>query len=658
MNRYVNAMRSLALQCIAHANQGHSGMSISAAPIIYTLYKTFINISSTEPKWINRDRLVLSAGHGSMSLYPALHFANLIPMDEMKKFRQDSHLTPGHPEILDDNYIDANTGPLGQGVGNAVGMALAESYLSQKFANLKGVINHYTYVVVGDGDLQEGISYEAMSLAGRLKLSKLIMLHDSNDFQLDTPVSAVFNEDLALRMQSMGWNYLTCDNNPENIAAMIQKARAKTNDKPTFIEVKTIIGEGLSAQASANAHASAVDAKELDNFNQHFHLKWKDFQFEDEIYDHFNFNIVVRGDSAYAQWKNLLMRYQTKYPEDVANLQKYINQDFEDLSSILDERKITNLNQATRNYFKEYLAQLEAINFDSCLLMSADTAKSTNLRYLNSNLNNNQLSPYVQMGIREFAMGTIMNGVLYHKGLRAMTGTFLAFSDYMKPAIRLGSIANLPGIYVFSHDSYAVGADGPTHQPVDQLTMLRAIPNLELIRPADHYETKHALVYAYQQKTKNIVIVTSRQNLKQINMSPVVDFSYGAYVVHNPWSIKQNNVFTLVASGSEVSLAIQVAQKMNETYNLDVKVVSAFNLNKLLEQKEDIIADLLANKNGLLTIEASNDNLFYRLHKYAGNNNFKCVQATGYGRSMDGDQLMIEKGFNVESIVAQLLAWN
>ncbi|MCV3728709.1 transketolase [Ureaplasma miroungigenitalium] len=656
MNRYVNAMRSLALQCVKHANQGHIGMSISAAPIIYTLYKTFINISSTEPKWINRDRLVLSAGHGSMSLYPALHFASLIPMEAMKQFRQDSELTPGHPEVLANNFIDASTGPLGQGVGNAVGMALAETYLNAKFSNLKGLFNHYTYVVVGDGDLQEGVCYEAMSLAGRLKLNKLIMLHDSNDYQLDTPVSAVFNENLELRMQSMGWNYLTCDNNPENIALMVQQARAKSNDKPTFIEVKTVIGEGLSTQASADAHAASVNDEEFAKFNKHFHLKWDNFSFEQEIYDHFNFNIVVRGDSAYMQWQNLLQRYEIKFPEDVKQLKKYLANDFEELDQLLDLSAITDHNQATRNYFKAFLKQLEAQNFNSCLILSADTGKSTNVRYLESNLNDNQvLSPYVQMGIREFAMGTIMNGILYHGGLKAMTGTFLAFSDYMKPAIRLGSIAELPGLYVFSHDSYAVGADGPTHQPVDQLTMLRAIPNIMVWRPADLYETKYALVNALKQKTTNSVMITSRQNLMAINDQQPSEMAYGAYAIENEFSFEKDNDFTIIASGSEVSLAALAAKELFTKHQIKVKVVSCLNLNTFIQQDKDVIHKLLMNKNGLLAIEASNDPTYYRLGY--GFKNFQFIQSSGYGRSMDGAALMLEKGFSVEHVVEELLKW-
>ncbi|MCV3754302.1 transketolase [Ureaplasma zalophigenitalium] len=656
MNRYVNAMRSLALQCVKHANQGHIGMSISAAPIIYTLYKTFINISSVEPKWINRDRLVLSAGHGSMSLYPALHFASLIPMEAMKRFRQDSALTPGHPEVLENNFIDASTGPLGQGVGNAVGMALAESYLNKMFSNLKELFNHYTYVVVGDGDLQEGVCYEAMSLAGRLKLNKLIMLHDSNDYQLDTPVSAVFNENLELRMQSMGWNYLTCDNNPENISLMIQQARAKNNDKPTFIEVKTVIGEGLSSQASADAHAASVNDEEFAKFNKYFHLKWDNFNFEEEIYEHFNFNIVVRGNSAYMEWQKLLQCYETKFPEDVKRLKCYLKHEFEDLEQMLDISQISDHNQATRNYFKAFLKQLEERNFNSCLILSADTGKSTNVRYLHSNLNDNQtLSPYVQMGIREFAMGTIMNGVLYHGGLRAMTGTFLAFSDYMKPAIRLGSLAELPGLYVFSHDSYAVGADGPTHQPVDQLTMLRAIPNTSVWRPADLYETKYALVQAFKQKTTNNVLVTSRQNLKAINTVQPANMQYGAYVIENEFSFKNGNDFTIVASGSEVSLAAMAAQELFEKHQTKVKVVSCLNLNTFMQQETSVIHNLLDNKHGLLAIEASNDANYYRLGY--GFKHFQFIQSSGYGRSMDGVELMREKGFSVEHVVAELLKW-
>lgn len=649
MNRYVNAMRSLALQAIMNANQGHSGMSISAAPILYTLYKGLMTISKDEPKWFNRDRLVLSAGHGSMALYPIFYFASLISLDDIKNFRNDNTNTAGHPEVFANNYVDASTGPLGQGVSNAVGMAIAERYLANLFPTLKGLINHFTYCVVGDGDLQEGICYEAMSLAGKLQLNKLIMIHDSNDYQLDSAVFDVNIENLQQRVESMNWNYLSCDNNPENIHAQVAVAKSSKNNKPTFIEVKTIIGEGMSSEQSANAHAAAVNDQELELFSKKFRVKVDNFEFHQEIFDHFHFNVVARGNSAYEQWKKLWSQYEQTQPEAIARFKAYLDKDFENLDQILDPSLIVDTNEATRVYIKNYFSQLKDLK--SMMVLSADLAKSTYVKIGSSEFNVDSKSPYVKCGIREFAMAGIMNGILLHSGLKACSGTFLAFADYMKAAMRLAAISHLPAIYFFSHDSYAIGSDGPTHQPVEQLTMLRSIPNFEVIRVADHYETKHALVYAYKQTTKPVAIITSRQKLKQINESEPTNFSYGAYqIIDQKLEADQYDV-CLIASGSEVSLIKEAAHTLKKE-NINIKVISCFNLNQLLLQDSSIIKNLLDAKCGLISVEASNDTLWWKLSPFA--KTFKQISATNFGRSADGAKLMNEFGFNVDNVIKEV----
>lgn len=653
MNRYVNAMRSLALQCIKKAGSGHAGMAISAAPILYTLYKGLMTISKSHPKWFNRDRLVLSAGHGSMSLYPIFHFASLISMEDMKQFRNDNHITPGHPEVLSDNYVDASTGPLGQGVANAVGMAMSELYLRNEFAALKGVVNHYTYCVVGDGDLQEGISYEAMSIAGRLGLSKLIMIHDSNNFQLDSAVADVSNENLKQRVESMGWNYLSSSNSPEDIFVAIAQAKQKKNTKPTFIEVKTIIAEGTSVQDSHKAHAPSVNDDEIANFEKHFKTNARNFEFHPEIYDHFHFNVVARGESAYAQWEQLVEQYKKTNPKETKRFLDYINGDFEDLNLLLDESLVTNTSQSTRNYIKEYFLQLTKQNLKSAFVLSADLAKSTYTQIGNDSFNDNYAANYVKFGIREFAMAGALNGIMLHSGLKAFGGTFLAFADYMKPAIRLAAISNISPIFIFSHDSYAVGADGPTHQPVDQIPMLRSIPNIDVFRVADHYETKYALDYAYKNKTNPVVIITTRQNVLQINNVKPQDFSKGAYIVNSKYSFADNPDFTIIATGSEVATANQAAQLLFEKYQLKAKVISALNLNQFLKQDEEFIKSILKSKYGVLSVEASSESLWWKLTKYTSH--FNSIQASQFGRSADGLKLMDEFGFNPQNIVDKLL---
>ncbi len=353
-NKYINAMRSLALQAIMKAGQGHTGMAMSACPINYTLYTRFIKIAKGQPKWINRDRFVLSAGHGSMSYYSLLHFGGFLSLKEIKNHKQQGSLTPGHPEYENNNYVDCSTGPLGQGVAMAVGMALNEAYLRTKYSKL-GLINHYTYVVVGDGDLQEGISYEAMSLAGRLNLNKLIMVHDSNDCQLDAKVNDAFNENLKLRMQSMNWEYIRSSNDPKDIELAVKQAQK--NKKPTFIEVKTIIGEGTSAEGSNKAHGLKVDQNEIKIFEQHFDEKVKNFSFDKSIYKHFENAIQKRGLKAYNNWVEKAKVAQEKYPKLYKEFMNNFNGKFVDVNKILDEKKVKQ-NCATRDYVGEYFKQL------------------------------------------------------------------------------------------------------------------------------------------------------------------------------------------------------------------------------------------------------------------------------------------------------------
>ena len=302
--KYVNAIRSLGLQAIKESGQGHTGMAMSAPPINYSIYMDHMKISKNNPKWINRDRFVLSAGHGSMSLYPILHFAGLINIEEIKNHKCENSKTPGHPEHEHDNFIDASTGPLGQGVAMGVGMAIAQKYLENKFNNISKLIDHNTFVVVGDGCLQEGISYEAMSLAGKLQLNKLIVLHDSNDFQLDSEVSKVFIENLKMRMESQNWYYQKVSNNPPEISAAIKNA--KKSSKPSFIEVKTIIGEGTSSQSDASAHGLAVNDVEIEKANKHFDMNYNDFKFDKQIYDHYQEGIIARGNKEYTKWEQEL----------------------------------------------------------------------------------------------------------------------------------------------------------------------------------------------------------------------------------------------------------------------------------------------------------------------------------------------------------------
>ncbi len=641
-NKYVTAMRSIALQAIQKAGQGHTGMAISAAPINYTLFTKFINICKDNPKWINRDRFILSAGHGSMSFYSLLHFAGLLSLDEIKNHKQKGSLTPGHPEYEHDNFVDCSTGPLGQGVAMAVGMALNESYLENKFKQLD-LIDHYTYVVVGDGDIQEGISYESMSLAGKLKLNKLIMIHDSNDVQLDSKVCISFSENLELRMKSINWNYIKVSNNPLEIEKAILKA--KTSDSPTFIEVKTIIGEGTLEQNNHKAHGLKVDENQIESFEKYFNTKLNNFEFDKEIYEHFESKITARGLEVYNDWLNKEKVAMNNYPDLYNEFKNYVEDNYFDVSKVLNHKELKK-DLATRDYVGLFFKQLSNANLKDTIFGSADLSSATKTTFDTTKcFNNDKQYPEVLFGIREFAMAGIQNGILLHGGLRSLTSTFLVFADYMKSAIRLGAMMKLPSAYIFTHDSYQVGGDGPTHQPYDQLTMLRAIENVFVYRPCDEVETQFVFNELFSSKNETRIGIFTRQGLKSGFDTSIEKASKGGYIIESD----ENPEITLCASGSEIQLMNEVKKELNKE-NIKVKIVSMVCLQKFLNQDESYIKETLDSSKGIFSSEASADYLWYKLYKFA--NKFCHFGSYSFGASMDGNQLYKDKGFNVENFVS------
>lgn len=647
-DKYLNAMRSVALQSILNAGQGHTGMAISAIPLIYSLYTKNININIKDGKWINRDRFVLSAGHGSMSLYSLFFLSNLIDINEIKKYRQENSKTPGHPEFEKqrNNYIDCSTGPLGQGIANAVGMAIAESYLSKKWKKLNGLIDHYTYVVIGDGDLQEGVCYEAMSLAGKLKLNKLIVLHDSNDFQLDSSVVMVNNENIKKRVESQNWLYLKTNNSVENINECIE--RAKKSKKPTFIEVKTIIGEGTSAQNSFKAHGLKVTKQELENANKHFKMNYDDFKIDQEIFNYFSQNVVSRGLKKYEEWEKLFNSYKEKYP-------KLITEFLNDFNGVYDENKFKKIFNdflkindvvPTKNYLKEFFNICNKNKVNNIITLSADLASTTFCKNNDVAFNQNKNSPYIMVGIREFAMGCIQNGILLHSGLKSFSGTFLSFADYIKPAIRVGALSNLASLYVFTHDSYLVGGDGPTHQPYDQLAMLRAIQNVYDIRPCNRYEFAAALKICLQSLNKTYALILTRQNVDVKTSIVDNDLKKGAYI------LKEGTDICIIANGSEIELVTKNIDTIEKTTKCSIKIVSAPIFKLFLEQDEKFIKEITTAKYGILGIECSNDANWYQLLKYS--KKLELIQASTFGKSMDGNELYKQKGFNIVNIIKKI----
>lgn len=636
----IGAIRYIGLKAIQEAKGGHVGMTISAAPITYILFTKFIKLNPENGKWINRDRFVLSGGHGSMSLYPIFYFANLLTLDDIKKFKTGDSKTPGHPEYENniDNFIDASTGPLGQGFAMAVGMAIAQKHISNKLGKYSDLIDNFTYVICGDGDLQEGITYEASAIAGKYELNKLIVLHDSNKYQLDSSVEKVSIENLKQRFESNNWNYLKCSNDPKEIAAAIKKAQL-SKSKPTFIEVETIIAEGLKSQSSNKGHHGVVSNEDLNEFLKYHDLDFKNWNIDSKIIEHFQKTIIERGNKEVAKWNKKLAK---------ANQNKEFNKlwniliSSKDYQQLFNRIKIKENNLATRVYLKTFLQSIKDFN-PFVIATCADLVSSTNVAITNETiLENGQSLP---IGIREFAMGAIVNGIsLYAKGIKAIGGTFLVFSDYIKSAIRLGALMKVPSVYAFTHDSYLVGGDGPTHQPYDQLPMLRAIENLNVYRPADEEELRYFLGVAFNSSTDSSAIILSRQNIKSLNSKmKYSDLEKGIHIVKDC----KNPDYIIAASGSEVQLALEISQSIN---NIRIISIPCLDLATKMSKKEK--NKYFKAKKLFLTIEASADYKWFALHLNSQNNEH--IGAYTFGKSMDGEILYSQKGFNKQSILKLL----
>lgn len=636
----IGAMRYIGLKAIQCAKGGHVGMTISAAPITYTLFTKFININPNDGKWSNRDRFVLSGGHGSMSMYPIFYLAGLYTQKDIESFKVEDSKTPGHPEYENKkwNFVDASTGPLGQGIATAVGLALAEKQAESKTkTKFPGLFSNYTYVVCGDGDLQEGISYESMAIAGKYNLDKLIVLHDSNKFQLDSAISKVSIENLKLRMESNNWYYQKCSNDPVEIEKAVRNAQAA--GKPSFIEVETIIAEGLTVGNSDKGHHGVVSDEELAKFQAYHGTNFVDWNIDQDILEYFEKNVSQRGLKAFKEWEQKVKKIENS--AEYKNIEKILKNAF-NYDEIFNSVKIEKKDQATRIYLKAFLASLENKN-PFAIATCADVVASTNIIIGNKTiLEDGQSLP---LGIREFAMGAIMNGItLYGSGFKVIGGTFLVFADYIKPAMRLGAMMELPTIYAFTHDSYLVGGDGPTHQPYDQLPMLRAVENINVYRPADEEELRHAMIESYSSKTKSSVLVLSRQNIKSLGIKiSSKEFDKGAYVVKE---CKEPD-YVLAASGAEVQLALEAA---NELQN--VRVVSVPCLDKAVELSSNELKSMFSAKKALVTIEPSSDYKWFRLH-LNGQRNIH-LGAFTFGKSMDGDKLYKDKGFNKETILKMI----
>lgn len=652
----INTIRTLSIDAIENANSGHPGLPMGAAPMAYTLWTDFMNHNPKSSKWFNRDRFVLSAGHGSMLLYGMLHLSGYdVTIDDLKGFRQWGSKTPGHPEVHHTDGVEATTGPLGQGIAMSVGMAMAEKHLAAKYNKDKfSVVDHHTFAIVSDGDLMEGISHEAASLAGHLKLGKLVALYDSNDISLDGDLNKSFSENVAGRFEAYGWQVLRVEdgNNTEEIAAALQEAKANT-DQPTLIEVRTVIGYGSpNKSASAASHGAPLGADEIKLTKEFYEWEHDEFHVPDEVYNDFNTKIVERGKKSEAEWNALFDEYKAAYPELAKELTEAINGELpEGWDKDLPVYE-TGKSLATRASSGEVLNAI-AKTVPSFFGGSADLAGSnkTNMKDAGDFSRNDYAGRNIWFGVREFAMAAALNGMALHGGLKVFGGTFFVFSDYLRPAVRLSAIQDLPVTYVLTHDSIAVGEDGPTHEPVEQLAAFRAMPNLSVIRPADGNETQAAWRLALESKKTPTALVLTRQNLPTLegtDKNAYEGVKKGAYVV-SPAS-KETPDALLIATGSEVQLAVR-AQEELKTKGYDVSVVSMPSWDRFNKQdkayKDQVLPPAVKKRLG---IEMASSLGWDRFTGDEG----KILAIDTFGASANGDKVMAEYGFTVENVVKQV----
>ena len=649
----VNAIRILSADAIQKAKSGHPGLPLGSAAMAYELWANHMNHNPKNPSWENRDRFILSGGHGSMLLYSLLHLFGYgdLSVEDLKQFRQVDSLTPGHPEYKHTVGVEATTGPLGAGMGMAVGMAMAEAHLAATF-NKEGfpVVDHYTFALGGDGCMMEGISSEAFSLAGTLGLDKLIILYDSNNISIEGSTDIAFTENVQKRMEAFGFQTLTVEdgNNLEEIAKAIEAAKADKT-RPSFITVKTLIGYGCPAkQGKASAHGEPLGDENVLALKEN--LGWpsmEPFYVPDEVYANYK-ELAKKGAAAEEKWNALFADYCAKYPEMKELWDKYFGDvdvaallDTEDFWAYEDKPEATRkLSGLMINRMKDRLPNMIGGSADlspSNITIMKDEGDYSKDNYAGRNLH---------FGVREFAMTAIGNGMMLHGGLKAYIATFFVFSDYTKPMARLSSIMGLPLTFVFTHDSIGVGEDGPTHEPIEQLAMLRALPNFHVFRPADAKETAAAWFSAMTSKTTPTALVLTRQNLPQQKNNTGKDALKGGYVLAD--STKATPDAILIASGSEVALAMDAKEALMAE-GIDVRVVSMPCMDIFEEQsaeyKESVLPKSVRKR---VAIEALSD---FGWGKYVGLDG-AYVTMKGFGASGPQDKLFKKFGFTVENVVA------
>lgn len=644
--RIVDTIRCLGIDIIKEANSGHSGIVLGAAPILYTLYAKHLKFNPGDTNWYNRDRFVMSAGHGSALLYATLFMSGYdITLEDLKSFRKLDSITPGHPEYKVTPGVEMTTGPLGQGFASSVGMAIAEEYL-RNYYQKKGtpLVNYYTYVLCGDGDLMEGISYEAASLAGTLKLSHLIAIYDCNQVSLDGNTEISFTEDVTQRFNSMNWNVVTVADG-EDLASIdnaISKAK-NSFDKPTLIIVNTTIGKYSKYQGTNKAHGSVLDDEDISNIKQQLGIRDIPFAISQEAIDNMREMINSRNIPLY---ENSIKMVNNLNEEDRNNYLNLITD-----SSIIELEDIDYLPpEEMREALRDTSGKILNLFVSSSPFIiggSADLSSSTKT-YIENQDNftaTNRSGKNIFFGVREHAMGAILNGISL-SGLRTFASTFLAFSDYMKPAIRMSALMNLPVTYIFTHDSISIGEDGPTHQPVEQLVSLRSIPNMEVFRPADANEIIGVYQYIMKKKEGPSAIVLGRNEVNIKENTSIKDVIKGGYII-KPEKEKLRGI--IISSGEEVDIALEVSKHLEEK-DIDLRVVSMPSIELFKKQPQEYKDELLPLGTKVFVIEPSSS---YSWHSFVYNDKY-LITLDEFGLSGKKDDVLNKYNFNVESIVEKI----
>ena len=646
-----NALRFLSIDAVQKANSGHPGMPMGMAEIATSLWGKHLNHNPLNPHWFDRDRFVLSNGHGSMLLYSLLHLTGYdISIDDLKDFRKLHSKTPGHPEYDIDIGIETTTGPLGQGIANAIGMAVSEKIMAAEFNedDIKP-INHYTYAFLGDGCLMEGISHEACSFAGTHKLGKLICFYDQNGISIDGEIENWFTDDSIKRFDSYGWQTICVDgHNIEEIDKAIVDAKNETN-KPTMIFCKTIIGFGSpNKSGTADVHGAALGEEEVIKTREALNWDHDAFKVPQEAYDFWD--STKKGSELNLDWDNLIKTYDEKYPDKSAELRRRIKGDLPDdfensFKTFLSECDKNNTPMATRKCSKAcldfFVKELpELIGGSADLTPSNNTFSSSSSTFSNENPSGN----HINYGVREFGMSAIMNGMVLHGGIKPYGATFLVFTDYARNAVRLSALMEIPSIFVYTHDSVALGEDGPTHQPVEHMVTLRSTPNLNSWRPADLVETAVAWNEAVKSKKTPTCLIFSRQGTSAISRTEdqLSLINKGGYLIDE----SDNSDITLIASGSEVQLIIDAAKEL-KNHSISANVVSMPSLDLFLQQSEEFQSSIINPDKPILVVECSHPNSWYKIL----NRKDKVIGIESFGESAPGSELLEHFGFNTENVV-------